>query len=169
MAAQKKSHSALFTSKPAPHNCLETIAYSHSRLQEVFILTHYKVLTVCMCMRNKHSHFGTKTLCRNASTGSFQVLNVCILKVLFHLSHRITSPSMKSHDLESAVWQTHWTSTLFTVQSQSQCSTTRLTHILCGGALDHTPPPSQHTAYCLLLFAQGTPTTTPIPLLACVF
>ncbi|KAL7373933.1 hypothetical protein ABVT39_017684 [Epinephelus coioides] len=31
--------------------------------------------------------------------------------------HRITSPSLRSHDVESAVWQTHWTSTLFTVQS----------------------------------------------------
>ncbi|KAM4718327.1 phospholipid phosphatase-related protein type 5 isoform 3-T3 [Anableps anableps] len=30
---------------------------------------------------------------------------------------RITSPSLRSHDVESAVWQTHWTSTLFTVQS----------------------------------------------------
>lgn len=30
---------------------------------------------------------------------------------------RITSPSLRSHDVESAVWQTHWTSTIFTVQS----------------------------------------------------
>ncbi|XP_034029367.1 phospholipid phosphatase-related protein type 5-like isoform X3 [Thalassophryne amazonica] len=30
---------------------------------------------------------------------------------------RITSPSLKSHDVEPAVWQTHWTSTLFTIQS----------------------------------------------------
>uniref|UniRef100_A0A3B4GWY5 Phospholipid phosphatase-related protein type 5 n=1 Tax=Pundamilia nyererei TaxID=303518 RepID=A0A3B4GWY5_9CICH len=30
---------------------------------------------------------------------------------------RITSPSLRSHDVESAVRQTHWTSTLFTVQS----------------------------------------------------
>ncbi|KAK9528188.1 hypothetical protein VZT92_014676 [Zoarces viviparus] len=30
---------------------------------------------------------------------------------------RITSPSLRSHDVESAVWQTHWTSTLCTGQS----------------------------------------------------
>ncbi|XP_073796022.1 phospholipid phosphatase-related protein type 5 isoform X2 [Danio rerio] len=36
-----------------------------------------------------------------------------------HLQNtRITSPSLRSRDLESAVWQTHWTSTLFTVQTR---------------------------------------------------
>ncbi|XP_029687765.1 phospholipid phosphatase-related protein type 5-like isoform X2 [Takifugu rubripes] len=30
---------------------------------------------------------------------------------------RVTSPSLRSHDVESAVWQTHWASTLFTVQA----------------------------------------------------
>lgn len=74
-----------FTTKPASHSCLESKAYSHSRLQEVFILTHYKVLTDCMCMRYKHSHFWTKTLCEKARTGSVKVPNACILKVLFHV------------------------------------------------------------------------------------
>lgn len=44
-------------------------------------------------------------------------LQMLILSFCFCLFYRITSPSLRSHDVESAVWQTHWTSTLFTVQS----------------------------------------------------
>lgn len=47
MVAQNKSHSSLFITKPALPSCLETKAYSHCRLREVFILTHYNLLTVC--------------------------------------------------------------------------------------------------------------------------
>ncbi|XP_015260080.1 PREDICTED: lipid phosphate phosphatase-related protein type 5-like [Cyprinodon variegatus] len=43
---------------------------------------------------------------------------LCGLSWVQHLKNkRITSASLRSHDVESAVWQTHWTSTLFTVQS----------------------------------------------------